>query len=87
MPEHVKGRFLHTNVDMDNNSASLDLAFDVAQEFYLTDSVARNIAREVGEAVRGWRRDAELAGAGKREIDFMSLAFEHENLRKALQGG
>lgn len=87
MPEHVKGRFLHTNVDMDNSSASLDLAFDVAQEFYLTASAARNIAREVGEAVRGWRKGAELAGAGKREVDFMSSAFEHENLRKALQGG
>jgi serine/threonine-protein kinase HipA len=78
---------MFTNVDMDNNSASLDLAFDVAQEFYLTASAARNIAKEVGEVVSGWRRDAELAGAGKREIDFMSSAFEHENLRKALQGG
>ena len=85
MPEHVKGRFLHTNIDMNNNSASLDLAFDVAEEFYLTPSEARDIAREVGEAVKGWRKNAELAGAGKREIDFMSSAFEHEDLRQALR--
>jgi serine/threonine-protein kinase HipA len=84
LPEHVKGRFLQTCIDVENNRASLDLAFEVAEEFDLTSAEARKTAKEVGESTKSWRREAEQAGAGKKEIDFMSSAFEHENLKKAL---
>jgi len=86
LPEQVKGRYLQTCIDLENNSASLDLAFEVAEEFSLTQSEARKIAKEVGESTKNWRREAEQAGAGKKEIDFMSSAFEHENLSLALRG-
>ncbi len=44
---------------------------------------ARN-AREIGTITKTWKNEAFLLGAGKREIDFMASAFEHENLRLVL---
>jgi serine/threonine-protein kinase HipA len=85
-PEHVKSRFLRTNIDFDNNEASLEVAHSVAQEFGLSSSGAREIAKEVADSTKNWLRDARAIGLKKNEIDFMSSAFEHRELDQALRG-
>ncbi|MFO8032542.1 MAG: type II toxin-antitoxin system HipA family toxin [Desulfohalobiaceae bacterium] len=84
LPEPVKARFLQTCIDLDNNMASLELAFEVAEEFGLSVQEAQEIARQTGKATETWKSVASFLGASKPEMDFMSSAFEHENLRVAL---
>lgn len=86
LPEQAKSRFLQTSIDLDNNMASLELAFEVAEEFGLTPQEARGLAREMGKITGNWKKEASFLGAGKREIDFMASAFEHDNIRLALKG-
>jgi serine/threonine-protein kinase HipA len=57
----------------------------VAAAFALPLSRARLIARKVAGAVRQWRKVAKRHGVGKREVDRMASAFEHEDLRLALR--
>ncbi|MEA1968255.1 MAG: HipA domain-containing protein [Thermodesulfobacteriota bacterium] len=83
-PEHVKARILRTNIDFNNPTASLDLAFSVADFFGLKPAQARKIAKKVGEAVKNWDKEAARLGAGRQEIEFMRSAFDHGDLRKAL---
>jgi serine/threonine-protein kinase HipA len=85
LPEQVKGRFLHTCIDLDNNMASLELSLEVTEDFGLSTKEAKKVAREVGDATINWKKEASLLKAGKREVDFMASAFEHENLQIALQ--
>lgn len=85
LPEQVKGRFLQTRIDLENNLASLDLAFEVAGEFGLALKQARGIALEMGKITRTWRREASNLGVNKQRIDFMASAFEHGNLKLALK--
>jgi serine/threonine-protein kinase HipA len=84
-PEHVKARFLRTNINMYDNTASLDIAYEVADHFGLNLSQARNIAKEVADATNNWRQEALKIKANKQEIDFMSSAFQHDDLRQALK--
>lgn len=44
---------------------------------------ANEIIREVGAAVSQWHKIAVQYGFGKRKIDRMSSAFEHEDGEKA----
>jgi serine/threonine-protein kinase HipA len=55
----------------------------VAQYFGLAGKEARAVAREVGQAVAGWRQGAGDLAIAKAEIDRMSSAFEHEDLELA----
>jgi len=84
-PTYKKPRILHTRIDLYDGTASLDLAYEVAQEFGVEPKKARRIAREVGVAIRSWRRDAAQWGASKEEVELMRSAFDHEDLRKALK--
>ena len=84
-PEHIKARFLKTNINENNNTASLALAFEVAEDFRLNISEARKIAKLVGESVKHWKKEALQLGANKQEIDFMYSAFEHDDLNQALK--
>lgn len=87
LPEGAKARFLQTAIAPGNNTASLDPAFEVAEEFGLPPREARSLARETGRITGSWRKEASRFGASKREIDFMASAFENDNLRLALGGG
>ena len=69
-----------------DNTASLALAVEVAGYFDLDDGKARNIAKQVGEAVSKWRDAAARRGLAKDEIDRMASAFEHDDLKAALAG-
>lgn len=84
-PEHVKARFLRTNIDLNNNMASLDLAYEVASDFGLKNLEAREISKKIADVVKNWRKEANLCNVPRQEIELMSTAFEHEDLYKALK--
>lgn len=84
VPADIKPRILTTAIDLDDGTASLDLALEVAEYFELTAPQARAIAGEVGQAVTDWRADAAAIGLTPAEIDRMASAFEHEDLKAAL---
>ena len=83
VPVDIEPRVLTTVIDYDDGSASLDLALSVAEHFLLSEGEAQTIAREVAQAVSGWRETASPFGTSKTEIDRMASAFEHDDLRAA----
>lgn len=84
-PTHKKERVLHTRIDLYDGTASLDLAYEVADEFDLDLNEARKIVKEVGEATRNWAGEAARLGASKADIETMSSAFDHDDLKQALK--
>lgn len=86
VPIDIKPRILTTAIDLDDGTASLSLAYEVASYFELTSVEARSIAREVGKAVATWRKKAKSLGMTGAEIDRMSSAFEHQDLKAAVAG-
>lgn len=84
VPVDIKPRVLSTAIGLDGDpSASLELAFEVADHFGLDLEEAREVVREVARSVVGWRRIAEAHGLTGVEIDRMSSAFEHKDLALA----
>jgi len=84
VPADIKPRILTTSIDLEDATASLDLAFEVAAYFELEPGQARKIAAEVGQAVAKWRKEAAKLGLTAAEIDRMASAFEHNDLKAAL---
>ena len=84
IPVDIKPRVLATAIDLDDGTASLDLALSVAQYFELDDREAREIAAEVGRAVGRWREEAARLGLSSHQIDRTESAFEHDDLGKAV---
>src|ERR1700693_6199042 len=84
VPTDVKPRILSTAINEDDNTASLALALKVAGYFDLDAAQAREITAQVGKAVSKWRDEAARHGLAKGEIDRMSSAFEHDDLKAAL---
>jgi serine/threonine-protein kinase HipA len=84
VPTDIKPRVLTTAIDLDDGTASLKLAFEVASYFEVAPDEARQIAAEVGKAVATWRKPAAKIGLTAAEIDRMGSAFEHEDLKAAL---
>jgi serine/threonine-protein kinase HipA len=85
-PEYKKPRILHTRIDFYDGTASLDLAYEVAEEFGLDPGRARKIAKEVAIAVKDWDKEAIRFGAGKDEVERIRSAFDHGDLHQALKG-
>ncbi len=83
VPVDVKPRIHALAIDEIDGTASLDTAIGVAPMFGMTDGAARAIAAEVGRAVRGWRDTAARLGMTPNEIDRMSSAFDHDDLKAA----
>lgn len=84
VPVDVSPRVLSNAIDFDDQSASVELAFDVAEYFELNPDEAREVAAEVAEVVSGWREEADRVGLTRGECERMASAFEHSDLRKAL---
>ena len=84
VPTDIKPRILNTAINEDENTASLALAKEVARYFELDTGKARDIAKQVGKAVSKWSNEAARHGLTKREIDRMSSAFEHDDLKAAV---
>jgi serine/threonine-protein kinase HipA len=86
MPTDIKARLLSIAVDEADNTASLDLALNVAGHFGVKPKAAKSIAMEVGKAVINWRREAASFGLSPSEIDRMASAFEHGDTKSAVKG-
>ncbi|MBX3412005.1 MAG: HipA domain-containing protein [Pirellulales bacterium] len=82
-PLDIRPRSLSLAINDQEHTASLDLAFEVAEYFGLGEKTARQIASEVGTAVATWRIEAQRLGIRASEIDRMKSAFEHTELRNA----
>jgi serine/threonine-protein kinase HipA len=82
VPVDVKPRILCTAIDIEDATASVDLALSVAEYFDLKAAEAKKIAGEVASAVSRWRDEAKRVGVPGIEINRMASAFEHEDLRK-----
>jgi serine/threonine-protein kinase HipA len=87
VPVDIKPRILSTAIDLDDATASLETALEVAAYFELSPHEARKVAAEVGKAVATWRKEAARLGLTLPEIDRMASAFEHEDLKAALGFG
>ncbi|MGB8682845.1 MAG: HipA domain-containing protein [Candidatus Binatus sp.] len=86
VPTDVKPRVLTTAINEADGTASLDLALTVAGYFDVEGGRARQIAKEVAQAVKGWRSAAAKAGIKDAEMDRVASAFEHDDLQRALKG-
>ncbi len=84
VPTDIKPRVLTTAIDLDDGTASLELAFSVADYFEIAEDEAKKIASEVGQAVEEWRREAKATGLTDAELERMASAFEHDDLKAAL---
>jgi serine/threonine-protein kinase HipA len=84
VPADIKPRVLSTAIDLDDGTASLKLAFQVASYFELGEGEAHKIAGQAGQAVAMWRKQAAKLGLTPAEVDRMASAFEHEDLHAAL---
>jgi serine/threonine-protein kinase HipA len=82
---YLKPRVLSTAIDLDDQTASLDVAMSVANYFELKAAEAHRIAVEVAVSVSGWREEAGRVGLTARECDRMASAFEHRDLKAALK--
>jgi len=80
IPIDIRPRVLTTAIDLDDSTASLKLALDVAGYFDLSREEAIEISAEVGAAVSNWRHVATKFGLTPGEIDRMVSAFEHADL-------
>jgi serine/threonine-protein kinase HipA len=86
VPVDLKPRILSTAITLDDATASLALALEVAEDFDLTPAQARKIAGEIGAAVSRWRSEAACLGLTARAIERMESAFEHRDLEDAVRG-
>jgi serine/threonine-protein kinase HipA len=85
VPTDIKPRILTTAIDLDDGTASLDLALSVAAYFELAPGEARRIVAQVGRAVATWRKEAARVGLTAPEVERTSSAFEHQDLKAALK--
>lgn len=83
VPTDIKPRVLTTAIDLEDGTASLKLALEVAGYFELDQDEARQIAAQVGKAVIRWRREAAKLELTAAEIERMASAFEHSDLEQA----
>lgn len=75
-PLSAKQRILHTCIDATDNSASIDLALSVCDEFFLTLAEAKKLVSKTQLAVDTWRQEAIRAGADKKEMASMASAYQ-----------
>jgi serine/threonine-protein kinase HipA len=76
-PIDIKPRILTTAIDFEDHSASLETALNVAGEFKLSKSEAKQIIEEVAQAIKNWQTVASNLWISKQEIKRMSSAFEY----------
>lgn len=82
-PTDVKARVLATNIDLEEATCSIELLESAAQYFALSLDKARSIIADVATVTSTWRTVAERLRVRPTEIDRMSSAFEHDDLRRA----
>ena len=83
VPVDVRPRVLSTAISVDEATASVVLAMEVAEYFGLSPDEAKRTAGAVGAAVSRWRAEARDLGLDHAAIDRMASAFEHDDLKLA----
>ena len=83
-PVDVRQRILTTNISLTEGTCDLDLVLSVAEDFALGPPAAKAIVKEVATVTATWRDTAVELGARRAEVDRMTSAFEHDDLRRAL---
>ena len=68
---------------LDDGTASIALVLSVAEYFGLPSNRAKVVVREVAKAVGNWRRQTADLGIAGTEIEKMSSAFDHEDVKEA----
>jgi serine/threonine-protein kinase HipA len=84
VPVDIRPRVLSTSINLDDPTASIDLAMETAEYYGLKPADAAHVAFEVAHAVSGWREEAARLGIAAREIERMASAFEHDDFKTAL---
>ncbi|HUF04391.1 MAG TPA: type II toxin-antitoxin system HipA family toxin [Aridibacter sp.] len=79
VPVDLGPRVLATSIDLEDASASLELAMEHAAYFEVNHQTAVRIIREVAGAVARWRNVARALGLSVNEIERMNSAFEHSD--------
>lgn len=83
-PVDVKPRVHALAIDEADATSSLETALGVAELFGIKSDRARALAAEIGAVTAGWRNAAKSLGLSKAQVDRMETAFEHDDLRLAL---
>ncbi len=84
-PTDLAPRILSSAIDIDDQTASIELAFEVADYFDVSPARAKDYVRVIAAAIAEWRSVAQSYGLSTSEIERMSSAFEHEDLKKVLR--
>jgi serine/threonine-protein kinase HipA len=74
---------LSTAIDLDDTTASIDLALSVSGYFRLTPAAACEIIGEVEAVTSGWRQVAAELDIPKNQADRMAIAYESDQRRTA----
>ncbi len=82
-PADIAPRILSTAIDIDDQTASIELALEVSGYFQVTRSAAVEQVRQIAAVISKWHSTARKHGLSSSEIDRMSSAFEHDDLRLA----
>ena len=69
-------KLLSTTIDVADDTASVQLALDVADYFRLTEQDARTVLQDVAAAVGRWRQVAHQHGLSEQEMARMQPAFD-----------
>ena len=85
VPIDIHPRVLSLAIDLDDPTASLELALETAEYYGLKTAEAKSLAGQVACSVSGWRAEAASLKVRAREIERMSSAFEHDDLEQALK--
>ena len=83
-PADVKPRILSTTIDLNDSTASLELALEVREYFGIEKKDAMDIVSRTAHVEEKWRSYAGSFSIPSTEILRMESAFEHDDLEYAL---
>lgn len=83
-PPHIMPRIHALALNEIDHTSSIDTMMSVSMDFGLELAEAKAVAGTVATAVSGWKTAATKARLSKDDIAFMAGAFEHDDLRTAI---
>lgn len=83
-PIDIKPRYLTTAIDEYETQASVELLLETSSFYGISLKEAQKLCFEAAEVVKNWRQEALSFSFNNSEIERMSSAFEHADLKKAL---
>jgi serine/threonine-protein kinase HipA len=86
-PPHINPRIHVLALNELDHTASIETVMSVAKDFGLKLTEAKSVAFDVATSVSGWKTAATRCRLSKDDLEFMSGAFEHHDMRDALAMG